>query len=125
MMSDDSCKNQSEGLTVEEQLKSMTGLRRSTKAEVACLDVQKPGRDPRLLTSIHGQLPCALYLREKSPIFCVSTCCQVTFTAILPANRLKDTLSGGPHRTDEPDFLSFKQNSPKENCFFIYLFFGA
>lgn len=41
MMSVDSCKNQNEGLTVEEQLKKVAGVRRNTKAELVCLDVQE------------------------------------------------------------------------------------
>lgn len=87
----------------EEQLKNVTGSRRSRSAQVRGQGgVQVP-------TSTQGWLPCALYLTAKCLILAISFWSQDTFTAILPPRRLKDTSSGGPHRSEKSDFLSFEQ----------------
>lgn len=81
------------------------GLRRSRERGVAVLTwLQLPGN--------------ALYLTAKDVMASTSAFCQLTFTAILPAARRKDTLSGGPHRTEGPTLPITKQNSPKENSFY-------
>lgn len=101
----DSGTNANEGLTGEEHRGRCAEARRRPSAG--------------LLTWL--QLPCSVrYLTSKSKIFSTSTFIQVTFTAILPAKRLKDTLSGGPHRTEKPN----RTHAKKTRFFFFSFFFN-
>lgn len=102
----DSGKAANEGLRAGEKMGGGgVGLRRSRERGVAVLTwLQLPGN--------------ALYLTVKNVMAFASAVCQLTLTAILPAARRKDTLSGGPHRTEGPKLPITKQSSPKENSFY-------